>query len=452
MPSASSTQRKSRVTALKSSSLLACLVEALREVSGFSSPADKVLSSLFDRNRSLGQRERRSLAECFYFAVRRWTWLEAVATGRSLATAPTSVLSSSELRSMAVMVGFLVDKGDLVKLTASELHWAERQAQGFEGLNAQQRYCIPDWIWQDWVTQLGEEEASRLAGFLDQEAPLDLRLNLTQGQGLAHLRDELGLAGIAAQPIDWLPEGLRCQGRPALQGLGAFKQGYFEVQDAGSQLLARLCAPQRGQTVVDFCAGAGGKTLALGALMRNSGRIYALDTSASRLARLKPRLARSGLSNVWAIALQGLNDLRIKRLRAKADLVLVDAPCTGLGTLRRNPDLKWRQTARGLADLLTLQACILNAASTLVRPGGRLVYATCSLRREENEEQVERFLAAHAEFSRESAERILSRQGVMAKPEAKWFGDQGELRLWPHRSDTDGFFGVSLVRASMSKK
>ena len=448
MPFSSSARRKPTFNPVKPGSLLTVLVAALREASGFSLPADKILSSLFEKNRGLGPRERRVLAECFYFAMRRWTWLEASATDRPIESQPCSDLSASELRGMAVLASSLVDKAQLISLTAHELHWAQSRSEALKTLSsAQHRFCIPDWIWNDWVVQLGEDEAGRLAAFLDQEAPLDLRLNLAQGQGVAHLRDELSLAGIAAQPIDWLPEGLRCQGRPSVQALGAFKQGHFEVQDAGSQLLARLCAPQRGQTVVDFCAGAGGKTLALGALMRNSGRIYALDTSSSRLARLKPRLARSGLSNVWAIAIQGLNDLRIKRLRAKADIVLVDAPCTGLGTLRRNPDLKWRQTSQGLGDLLSLQASILSAASTLVKPGGRLVYATCSLKREENEEQVETFLKAYPEFSMDSAERILLRQGISPGPQASWFGEQGELRLWPHRSDTDGFFGVNLVRA-----
>ena len=447
MPSSSSARRKPPLNPVKPVSLLTVLVAALRDASAFTLPADKILSSLFEKNRGLGPRERHVLAECFYFAIRRWTWLEAITTGRPIASRPSSELSASQLRAMSVMAGFLVDKDKILRLTAGELHWAESQSAALSTISAQYRFCVPDWIWGDWVDQIGEEEASHLAAYLDQEAPLDLRLNLTQGQGLAHLREELSLAGIAAHPIDWLPEGLRCQGRPALQGLAAFKQGHFEVQDAGSQLLARLCAPQRGQTVVDFCAGAGGKTLALGALMRNSGRIYALDTSSSRLARLKPRLARSGLSNVWAIAIQGLNDLRIKRLKAKADLVLVDAPCTGLGTLRRNPDLKWRQTSEGLSDLLALQASILSAAASLVKSGGHLVYATCSLKREENEQQVEAFLQLHPEFSIDSAERILSRQGIEPKPEAQWFGEHGELRLWPHRSDTDGFFGVNLIRA-----
>lgn len=447
MPFSSSARRKPPLNPVKPASLLTVLVAALREASGFCLPADKILSSLFEKNRGLGPRERRVLAECFYFAMRRWTWLESIATDRPIESQPRSELSASEIRGMAVLASSVVDKAQLLRLAAQELQWAQSQSAVLNSLSAQHRFCIPDWIWDDWVAQLGEDEAGRLAAYLDQEAPLDLRLNLAQGQGVAHLRDELSLAGIAAQPIDWLPEGLRCQGRPAVQGLGAFKQGHFEVQDAGSQLLARLCAPQRGQTVVDFCAGAGGKTLALGALMRNSGRIYALDTSSSRLARLKPRLARSGLSNVWAIAISGLNDLRIKRLRAKADLVLVDAPCTGLGTLRRNPDLKWRQTSQGLGDLLSLQASILRAASGLVKPGGRLVYATCSLKREENEEQVETFLKSYPEFSMDSAERILLRQGISPNSQALWFGEQGELRLWPHRSDTDGFFGVSLVRA-----
>jgi 16S rRNA (cytosine967-C5)-methyltransferase len=426
---------------------LSILVEAFRQTCSFSVPADKVLSGLFEKNRGLGSRERRALAACFYLAVRRWTWLEAVATSMPMQSQPGAELSGATLRRMAVLAAFLADQSPLMGLSDSEQHWANDQAVNLKGLQPQDRYCLPNWIWDDWVSQLGERGAELLAAFLDQEAALDLRLNLASGRGRGPLLDELRLAGIIADPIAWLPEGLRCQGRPPVQSLDAFKRGWFEVQDAGSQLLARLCAPQRGQTVVDFCAGAGGKTLALGALMRNTGRIYALDTSSSRLARLKPRLARSGLSNVWAVGIQGLNDLRIKRLRGKADLVLVDAPCTGLGTLRRNPDLKWRQSAAGLEDLVKLQASILQAASGLVRPGGRLVYATCSLSREENEGQVQAFLNGHPDFSIDPADRILSKQGLADPMNSAWFGPQGALRLWPHQSNTDGFFGAHFVRA-----
>ncbi len=447
MSRSSSAQRKLHLAAARPSSLLSILVEAFRQACGFSVPADKVLSGLFEKNRGLGSRERRALAACFYLAVRRWTWLEAVATSAPMQSQPSKELSDATLRRMAVLSAFLADQSSLMRLTEHEQHWANDQALTLEGLQPQDRYCLPNWVWVDWVRQLGKQEAEQLAAFLDQEAPLDLRLNLASGQGRDPLLNELRLAGITADPIAWLPEGLRCQGRPPVQSLEAFKRGRFEVQDAGSQLLVRLCAPQRGQTVVDFCAGAGGKTLALGALMRNTGRIYALDTSASRLARLKPRLARSGLSNVWAIAIQTLSDMRVKRLRGKADLVLVDAPCTGLGTLRRNPDLKWRQSASGLEDLVKLQASILHAASGLVRPGGRLVYATCSLSRDENDGQVETFLNDHPDFSMNPAERILSKQGLACSTDSTWSDPQGALRLWPHRSQTDGFFGAHFVRA-----
>ena len=170
------------------------------------------------------------------------------------------------------------------------------------------------------------------------------------------------------------------------------------MQDEGSQLLAWLLAPRRGEMVADYCAGAGGKTLALAMLMRGAGRLYALDVSAKRLAALAPRAARAGISNVHSIVLSGDNDARARRLAGKIDRVLVDAPCSGFGTLRRNPDLKWRQGPQAVQELAAKQARILEAAARLVKAGGRLVYATCSLLREENEAIADSFAAAHPEF------------------------------------------------------
>jgi tRNA and rRNA cytosine-C5-methylases len=215
------------------------------------------------------------------------------------------------------------------------------------------------------------------------------------------------------------------------------------VQDEGSQLIARLMAPRRGEMVVDFCAGAGGKTLALGALMRSTGRLYAFDVHAKRLAGLGPRLARSGLSNVYPAAIASEADVRVKRLAGKIDRVLVDAPCSGTGTLRRNPDLKWRFDEREVARLKGVQAAVLAGAARLVKPGGRLVYSTCSVLAEENQEMIERFVADHPQFAVVDAPAILAAQGIEVDHAARfapWFV------MLPHLHGCDGFFAAVLER------
>jgi 16S rRNA (cytosine967-C5)-methyltransferase len=201
-----------------------------------------------------------------------------------------------------------------------------------------------------------------------------------------------------------------------------------------------MTGARRGEMVVDFCAGAGGKTLALGAQMRNTGRLYAFDVSGHRLAALKPRLARSGLSNVYPVQIAHERDDRVKRLAGKIDRVLVDAPCTGLGTLRRNPDLKSRQDEAALAELAAKQRSILASAGSLVKPGGRLVYGTCSLLSEENEDIVRDFLAAHPDFELVPASEVLERQNVKIPGMGEY------LRLSPHLHDTDGFFAAVMQR------
>jgi 16S rRNA (cytosine967-C5)-methyltransferase len=233
--------------------------------------------------------------------------------------------------------------------------------------------------------------------------------------------------------------GLRVQGKPALNKLDIFTGGEIEVQDEGSQLLAILTDAKRGEMVVDFCAGAGGKTLALGAAMKNTGRLYAFDISGHRLDSLKPRLARSGLSNVHPVQIAHERDDRIKRLAGKIDRVLVDAPCSGLGTLRRNPDLKWRQSPQAIAEMSAKQGAILASAARLLKPGGRLVYATCSLLAQENEAVCEAFSLAHPAFEKQDAAALLRDLGVS---EAERLTSAGNLRLWPHLHATDGFFAA----------
>jgi len=284
----------------------------------------------------------------------------------------------------------------------------------------------------------GEQDALALAESLNTPAPLDLRVN-TMKSDRETVIASLAQAPIIAEPTPFSSTGLRVRKKPSIQNLPLFKDGTIEVQDEGSQLLAQLVGARRGEMVADFCAGAGGKTLALGATMRNTGRLYAFDISEKRLAKLKPRLARSGLSNVHPVVIAHEKDSKIKRLAAKLDRVLVDAPCSGLGTLRRNPDVKWRQTPEGVAELNVKQASILASASRMVKPGGRLVYATCSILDEENEGIVQAFLAAHPDFTLIPASQILEEQKIELP--------MGEyLKLYPHLHQTDGFFAAILLR------
>jgi 16S rRNA (cytosine967-C5)-methyltransferase len=278
---------------------------------------------------------------------------------------------------------------------------------------------------------------------LEQPAPLDLRVNALKAKR-EEVQRALAEVGIEALPTPYSPWGLRVQGKPALNKLDLFTSGAVEVQDEGSQMLALLTDAKRGEMVVDFCAGAGGKTLALGAAMRNTGRLYAFDVSGHRLDALKPRLARSGLSNVHPAQIAHERDDRIKRLAGKIDRVLVDAPCSGLGTLRRNPDLKWRQSPKSVEELQAKQKAILDSAARLLKPGGRLVYATCSLLEAENETVVAAFDEARgADFAPLAAADVLDALKVPGAVQAT----QGRfLRLWPHRHQTDGFFAAVWQR------
>src|SRR5262249_55860439 len=257
----------------------------------------------------------------------------------------------------------------------------QRWARDFKGrrpqLSPAEAVDLPDWLWEALGTALPDEREALARAWLA-PAPLDLRVNT-----LKTTRDEaraaLAADGIEASPTPYSPLGLRVAGKPALQQQALFLSGAIEVQDEGSQLLCYLVAPKRGEMVVDFCAGAGGKTLFLGEMMRSQGRLYAFDVSPRRLANLKPRLARSGLSNVHPVLIEDERDNHVKRLAGKIDRVLVDAPCSGFGTLRRNPDLKWRHTSRAIDELAAKQVRILAAAASLCKPGGRVVYATCSV-------------------------------------------------------------------------
>jgi 16S rRNA (cytosine967-C5)-methyltransferase len=413
--------------------LLEAATELVHRLLRFEHPADRVVSEFFRESRSLGARERHTLAETAYAVLRELSLYRHLAQS-----------GSGEAERRLAILGWQGNAGFLrAALNEHELTWLERSVAVDRGsLPGRLRHNLPDWLVERLQPALGDE-FWKWADSVNQPAPLDLRANVARAsrdEVLVRLRGD----GIEAEPTPYSPVGLRVAGKPALQRHGVLAEGWAEVQDEGSQLLALLTGARRGEMVVDFCAGAGGKTLALGAQMRSTGRLYAFDISGHRLAALKPRLARSGLSNVYPVQIAHERDDRIKRLAGKIDRVLVDAPCTGLGTLRRNPDLKWRQTPQSLLELGVKQRAILDAAARLLKPGGRLVYATCSPLVEEDEAVAAAFDATHAEhFVRVPALELLRRAQVGA-PEALVSGS--DLRLWTHRHGTDGFFAAAWER------
>lgn len=403
----------------------------IEQVFRFEHPADAVVARHFRENRSLGPRERATLSDTVYAILRerlRFEWLARSGSG-------------SKWRRLAILA-FPGDR-DFLKsaLSDPEKAWLDHcDAVTDADLMAPHRHNLPEWLATALRDQVGDE-FDALAASLNQPAPLDLRVNLLKAKRDAVLT-ALHKAGLAGAATPHSPLGIRLEGKPSLAKVPAFVQGEVEVQDEGSQLLALLLDAKRGEMVVDFCAGAGGKTLAIGAAMRNSGRLYAFDTSGHRLDALKPRLARSGLSNVHPVAIAHERDDRIKRLAGKIDRVLVDAPCSGLGTLRRSPDLKWRQTPQTVAAQAELQQAILHSAARLLKPGGRLVYATCSLLKDENEAVCTAFDAGHTDFEPVPVGGLLETAHVSGAPSLV-AGDGGRwLRLWPHRHATDGFFAA----------
>lgn len=418
--------------------LLDACAELVRQVLTFEHPADAVVSRYFRDNRSLGPRERATLAETTYAVLRKKLLFEQLARSGS----------GARERRLAIL-GFHGPR-DFLKsaLSEQEKQWLDAcDAIRPDELMEHHRHNLPDWLVEPLRSQLGEEGFWSLAESLSQPAPLDLRVNTLKDKREA-VQKELQKAGIRAEATPFSPIGLRIDGKPALTKLDAFVRGAIEVQDEGSQLLALLLDAKRGEMVVDFCAGAGGKTLAIGAGMRSTGRLYAFDVSAHRLEALKPRLARSGLSNVHPAAIAHERDDRVKRLAGKIDRVLVDAPCSGLGTLRRNPDLKWRQTPKALAELEQKQSSILASAARMVKSGGRLVYATCSVLPQENEAIAEAFCAAHPDFVMQDAGELLTQLKIENAAALCKGGETGTryLRLWPHEHLTDGFFAAVWTR------
>lgn len=414
-------------------SQLNAAIAAMRALLPLEFPADAIIRRFFRDNAILGVQDRAFIAEVVFGILRHRFFLESLA---------------HPVTPRALVLGYLVKYHGLnlrefdTFISESEKKWlTEIKAIKIDELSLSIRAELPDWLIEKLKINLSDEQILTLGLALQKTAPLDLRVNtllVKRDEVIAILQEE----GIDAQITPYSPCGIRLAGKPMINRHELFLSGKIEVQDEGSQLLGYLLGPKRGEMVVDFCAGAGGKALLLGALMNSKGRLYAFDVSEKRLNNLIPRFKRSGLSNLHIQRINDENDSKVKRLSGKIDRVLVDAPCSGIGTLRRNPDLKWRQSSQSIEELKTKQSAILVAAAKLLKPGGRLVYATCSFLDEENQDIISNFLNSHPQFTVLNSTELLAQQKIAL--------DTGEfLQINPQQHQTDGFFAAALVRSEV---
>ncbi len=405
-------------------------VAALQTLLPLKYPADAILRRFFQCNPKLGANDRAFIAETTFGILRHRLFLEQkihTATPRSLLLAYLFQFENVNLRELKKWA------------RDSELKWLpDIKALQLNPLPLSAQAEFPDWLLEKLKQFMPDHEILNLGLSLQRPAPLDLRVNTLLAKR-EQILETLAQDNIQAKATPYSPCGIRLYKKLSINRHPLFLSGAIEVQDEGSQLLGYLLAPRRGEMVADFCAGAGGKTLLLGALMHSKGRLYAFDIDEKRLGNLKPRLKRSGLSNVQTQRIVNEKDVKIKRLSKKIDRVLVDAPCSGLGTLRRNPDLKWRQSPQSIEELKIKQEAILSAAAGLVKPGGRLVYATCSFLPEENQQMIENFQSTHTEFDLLDCSELMAKQNITVNT-GKF------LHLTPNTHNTDGFFAAALQR------
>lgn len=418
---------------IRAAELLSQILTDLRQ------PADQRMEAYFRAHKEMGKRDRHVVAELTYGVLRHQRMLEA-----RLGELAQGWPGYQRRVAALLMIQQGMSQRGLEKYIdeamAKEVAQALREHPTNE-LAAEVRYSVPDVVWQAWLAELGEASATALAQSLLSPAQVDLRVNRLKST-TDKVQQVLADWGVETSRLPGVPMGLRQQGRRALQSNAAFKQGHFEIQDAGSQLLGALLPIAEGQKVTDFCAGAGGKTLQLAARMNNKGSITACDISEARLNRMRPRLARAGVDNVRIMPIEHEQDKSLKRLRATQDAVLVDAPCSGSGTWRRHPDMKWRSL--DLVSLNATQLSVLNAAARLVKEGGYLLYATCSLLSCENEAIVQAFLAENGAFRLLPLTEDALADGTQLPAQA--INAQGMLQLRPDVHGMDGFFAALLQK------
>ena len=425
---------------------LAAAIEIIADIETRHRPATDALKEYGLSHRFAGSKDRAAVAALVWDSLRRRAsaaWIMDDDTPRARLVGALAVARGLDAAAIAAL--FTGEAHAPQPLSDAEA--AALATRSLDGAPAHVAGDFPEWLAPSLAAVLGDALVPEMQA-MAARAPLDLRVNTLK---VGREKATAALSHLSPEPAAYAPDGLRlplgADGRgPPLAGEPAYLKGMVEVQDEGSQLACLLAAPSPGQQVLDLCAGAGGKTLALAALMENRGQVYAADTDGRRLAGLQPRLERSGARNIQVRApRRGVPPL--DDLAARCDLVLVDAPCTGTGTWRRNPDAKWRVRPGALEVRIKEQDEVLAQAARFVKPGGTLVYVTCSLLAEENEARIEAFRAAHPDFVPRAATEVAAGAGLATLAPFADPTDIG-LRLSPLRTGTDGFFIATLVRGS----
>ena len=427
---------------------LAAAIEVVADIEARRRPAADALKDWGLSHRFAGSGDRAAIAGLVYDALRRRA-SSAYVMGSEAPRAVLLGMLRLERKLDPAAIARLADSARFAPDPLTEAEWARLAAASLDGAPPAIAGDYPEWLDPHFARAFGEERAAEGAA-LASRAPLDLRVNALKGD-----RDKVAaaLADLDPQPTRWAPFGLRITlaadaKSPAIHAEPAFIKGLVEVQDEGSQLAALLAGAKPGDTVVDLCAGAGGKTLALAAAMENRGQLYATDLDKRRLAPIHARLDRAGVHNVQVRTPKSVGNELID-LAGRADLVPIDAPCTGTGAWRRNPDAKWRVRPGALEVRLKEQAEVLDRAAALVKPGGRIAYVTCSVLAAENGDQVRSFLARHPGFAVVPPGEVANALGERAYlfRRAVLMSEEG-LQMTPRRTDTDGFFVSMLVRRS----
>lgn len=395
-------------------------------------PAEAVLKAWGQQNRYAGSKDRRAIADRVYKVLRargRLSWIMGGREdGRALVIGSLSAIDGLRLEEIeALHSGEGHGPRPLSKQERSRLAAGEGDLPGWVASG------LPEFVVEDFKTTYGDGWTEQARALMAPRAPIDLRVNATAN--VDAVEAELREAELSPERTPWSPWGLRLASEPPpnVQALDAFRNGRVEIQDEGSQVVCALAGAAPGMTVVDYCAGGGGKTLGLAQAMKGEGRLIASDVVRKRLDNIQPRLDRAGVEA--ELVLLGQNGGGLEALNGQVDLVLVDAPCSGSGTWRRRPEDAWRLTAEEVARLHALQVRILGQASKLVKPGGRLAYVTCSMLTAENEASADAFEAAHPEF-------------FPVAVTAPWGGEATRLRMSPATTNTDGFFFALYERAA----